>query len=141
MPEECELYCSKVTTQDAIRQAQKDTGLNEFHVKALYADHTDAEGTKMGPNSLQGQGYTIELDHYCTYQCGTKGHQQSLYPPQYQLPVSSKHVNSQQVSINPVSQLVLCGPDVISATSRALIIDFDNLVLHVCVFSYSFLFL
>lgn len=142
MPEQREVEAIKLQFQHSISAAQKK-GSSFGTLLGIWCDPTKAERqrieedkhklvehTKLGVEDPEtaGKGYVVKLNPFCHFVRGKDGKQTALFPPQ--LRVTADCPNPE-----PLSVLGLVGPESISATSRALLLNLGCLTLMVRIIS------
>jgi hypothetical protein len=100
------------------------TSGSTFTILGLWADYTKAEAKRQKKNSRARKGLVCKLDNKCIFKRGTKGCQTSLYPPMLQKKKGNPNPE-------PLSVLRLESPEAVTATNRALILNFGRLYLSV----------
>lgn len=121
MPEQREPTAIKKQIQHGISAAQ-ESGSDFSTVHAIWCDATSDEAKSFPANSRFRSRLVDKIDASCTFKRGHRGKQSPIFPPQL-LP---RHTNTPLIT-----SLSLKGPQSISATARALVIDFGPLKLMV----------
>ncbi|KAE9396675.1 hypothetical protein BT96DRAFT_941467 [Gymnopus androsaceus JB14] len=121
MPEQREPTAEALKLKHAIFQALSE-GSDFSSVISLWCDATNSEAAKSSKDSCFHRNHVDQIDASCIFECGQTKAQDQLFPPQI---VNKKEKPGDLV----ISDLFLKGPDSISATARALILDLGPLKL------------
>ncbi|KAE9386494.1 hypothetical protein BT96DRAFT_1006033 [Gymnopus androsaceus JB14] len=121
MPEQCEPTAEALKLKHAILQAQSE-GSDFSSVISLWCDATNSEAAKSSKDSCFHCNLVDQIDTSCIFERGQTKAQDQLFPPQI---VNKKEKPEDLV----ISDLFLKGPDSISATACALILDLGPLKL------------
>ncbi|KAJ7572285.1 hypothetical protein C8J56DRAFT_1069015 [Mycena floridula] len=105
---------------------------SDLTVLGLWADSTKEEAKKSKKGSRSHQGLVYQLDSSCSFLRGTHKHQTPLYPPQ----LRKNRSNPNPPSISEAN-LRLSSPNSITATNRALILNFETLHLSLAFLTHT----
>ncbi|KAE9395180.1 hypothetical protein BT96DRAFT_1044977 [Gymnopus androsaceus JB14] len=126
MPEQHEPTAEALKLKHAIFQALSE-GSDFSSVISLWCDATNSEAAKSSKDSCFHRNLVDQISASCIFECSQTKAQDQLFPPQI---VNKKEKPGDLVILD----LFLKGPDSISATARALILDLGPLKL---LFAYS----